>query len=118
MVSVLLKRHQVPRRRASVVLMLGTGLRRRSEALALHGDVDLTSGPRTGEVDADSVGRNLVFDEPKTDRSRPFVSLPSPVVETLSPHQTTLAAELLAAPVWQRGRSMTTAARRHTDQAA
>lgn len=46
------------------------------------------------------VDGRLVFDEPKTERS-PFVSLPSPVVETLRRHRSTLAAERLAAPVWQ-----------------
>jgi integrase len=42
----------------------------------------------------------LVFDEPKTERSRRFVSLPSPVVETLRPHKAALAAERLAAVAW------------------
>ena len=46
------------------------------------------------------VDGRLVFDEPKTERSRRFVSLPSPAVETLSRHRSTLAADQLAAPVW------------------
>src|SRR5215213_10361600 len=37
---------------------------------------------------------------PKTERSRRFVSLPSPVIETLRRHRSTLAAERLAAAVW------------------
>jgi site-specific recombinase XerD len=47
------------------------------------------------------VGRQLVFDDPKTDESCDFVSLPAPVVEVLRRHRTAQAAERLAAPVWQ-----------------
>jgi integrase len=46
------------------------------------------------------VDRKLVFDEPKTERSRRFVSLPSPVVEVLRRHRASLAAERLAALAW------------------
>jgi integrase len=46
------------------------------------------------------VNRRLVFDEPKTERSRRFVSLPSPVVETLRRHKAAQAAERLAAVAW------------------
>ena len=46
------------------------------------------------------VDRALVFDEPKTERSRRFVSLPSPVVEMLRRHKASLAAERLAAVAW------------------
>lgn len=47
------------------------------------------------------VDRHLVFDEPKTERSVRFVSLPSSVAEGLRHHRTRQAAERLAAPLWQ-----------------
>jgi integrase len=84
-----------------VVLMLGSGLRRR-EALALHWqDVDLTAGVLRVRWTLARVERRLVFDEPKTERSRRFVSLAAPVVEALRLHRTQQAAQRLAAPVWQ-----------------
>jgi len=46
------------------------------------------------------VGGKLVFSQPKTEKSRRFVSLPSPVLETLRRHRISQAAERLAAPVW------------------
>jgi integrase len=83
-----------------IVLMLGTGLRR-GEALALHWrDVDLTAGHVRVRWTLGRVERALVFDEPKTSQSRRFVSLPSPVVETLRRHKASLAAERLAAVAW------------------
>jgi hypothetical protein len=51
-------------------------------------------------VDAVTGGHELVFDEPKTERSRRFVPLPSPVADTLKRHRASQAAERLAAPVW------------------
>lgn len=70
-----------------IVLMLGTGLRR-GEALALHWrDVDLSAGHVRVRWTLARVDRVLVFDEPKTERSRRFVSLPSPVVEMLRRHR-------------------------------
>ena len=82
-----------------IVLMLGSGLRR-GEALALHWrDVDLSGHVRVRWTLA-RVDRRLVFDEPKTERSRRFVSLPSPVVELLRRHKAALAAERLAALAW------------------
>jgi integrase len=84
-----------------IVLMLGTGLRR-GEALALHWrDVDLAAGHVRVRWTLARVERHLVFDEPKTERSRRYVSLPSPVAEVLRRHRTALAAEQLAAPAWQ-----------------
>ncbi|HEY6686648.1 MAG TPA: site-specific integrase [Propionibacteriaceae bacterium] len=84
-----------------IVLMLGTGLRR-GEALAMHWrDVDLAAGLVRVKWTLSRVDRTLAFDEPKTERSRRFVSLPSPVVETLRQHRVALAAERLAALVWQ-----------------
>jgi integrase len=83
-----------------IVLMLGTGLRR-GEALALHWrDVDLAGGHVRVRLTLSRVERALVFDEPKTSQSRRFVSLPSPVVETLRRHKASLAAERLAAVAW------------------
>jgi integrase len=83
-----------------IVLMLGSGLRR-GEALALHWrDVDLTAGHVRVRWTLSRVNRALMFDEPKTEKSRRFVSLPSPVVETLRRHKTALAAERLAAVAW------------------
>jgi integrase len=86
-----------------IVLMLGTGLRR-GEALALHwSDVVLT--PESGHVRVrwtlGRVGHELVFDEPKTERSRRFVPLPHPVAAVLKQHRVSQAAERLAALVWQ-----------------
>jgi integrase len=83
-----------------IVLMLGSGLRR-GEALALHWrDVDLAAGYVRVRYSLGRVNRRLVFDDPKTDKSRRFVSLPQPVVEVLRRHRATQAAERLAAPVW------------------
>ena len=83
-----------------LVLLLGTGLRR-GEALALHwSDVDLTSQRVWVGWSLVRVGGHLVFDVPKTERSRRFVALPTPVVETLRKHRVTQAAERLAAIAW------------------
>lgn len=83
-----------------IVLMLGTGLRR-GEALALHWrDVDLAASHVRVRWTLARVARRLVFDEPKTERSRRFVSLPSPVAETLRRHKASQAAERLAAVAW------------------
>ena len=80
--------------------MLGTGLRR-GEALALHWrDVDLAAGHVRVRWTLVRVDRQLVFDEPKTERSRRFLPLPSPVTETLKRHRAAQAAERLAAAVW------------------
>jgi integrase len=84
-----------------IVVMLGTGLRR-GEALALHWrDVDLAGGHVRVRWTLTRVAHQLVFDEPKTERSRRFVSLPSPLVEMLRRHKATLAAARLAAPFWE-----------------
>ncbi len=71
------------------------------EALALHWrDLDLATGHVRVKWTLARVDRALVFDEPKTERSRRFVSLPSPVVETLRRHKVTQAAGRLAAVAW------------------
>jgi integrase len=83
-----------------IVLMLGTGLRR-GEALALHwSDVDLAAGHVRVRWTLARVDRQLVFDEPKTERSRRFVPLPSPVADTLRRHKASQAAERLAEVAW------------------
>jgi integrase len=84
-----------------IVLMLGTGMRR-GEALALHwSDVDLAAGHVRVRWALSRVGHDLVFDEPKTERSRRFVPLPSPVAAALKMHRSGQVAERLAALVWQ-----------------
>jgi integrase len=83
-----------------IVLMLGTGLRR-GEALALHwSDVHLTEGNVRVMWTLARVDRHLIFDEPKTEGSRRFVPLPSPVIDTLKRHRVAQAAERLAAAAW------------------
>ena len=69
--------------------------------MALHwSDVDLSGGHLRVRWTLGRVDKALVFDEPKTERSRRFVPLPSPVAETLRRHKATLAAERLAALAW------------------
>ena len=83
-----------------LVLLLGSGLRR-GEALALHWrDVDLAAGHMRVRWSLARVGGRLVFSQPKTEKSRRFVSLPEPVIETLRRHRVAQAAERLAALVW------------------
>jgi integrase len=84
-----------------LVLLLGTGLRR-GEALALHWrDVDLSAAVLRVRWTIARVAGELVFTEPKTERSRRFVSLPSPLVDALKRHRAAQAAERLAAVIWQ-----------------
>jgi integrase len=85
---------------ALITLLLGTGVRR-GEALALHWeDVDLVAGVMRVRLSLGRVGRQLVFDEVKNRKAR-FVSLPAPIVEVLRRHKAAMAAERLAAPIWQ-----------------
>lgn len=99
-VGRLLKAATGDRLQPLIVLMLGSKLRR-GEALALHWrDVDLAAGHVRVRWTLARVDRALVFDEPKTERSRRFVSLPSPVVEMPRRHKASLAAERLAAVAW------------------
>ena len=62
--------------------------------------MDLSGGHLRVRWTLGRVDKALVFDEPKTERSRRFVPLPSPVAETLRRHKATLAAERLAALAW------------------
>jgi integrase len=83
-----------------IALMLGTGLRR-GEALALHwSDTDFSHGHVRVRWTLSRVDRQLIFGEPKTERSRRFVPLPQPVAETLKRHRATQLAERLAAHAW------------------
>jgi hypothetical protein len=43
---------------------------------------------------------NVATGEPKTERSRRFVPIPSPVAAMLKRHRVSQAAERLAVPVW------------------
>jgi integrase len=100
-VGRLLKAARGDRLEPLIVLMLGTGLRR-GEALALHwSDVDLAVGHVRVRWTLARIDRRLIFDEPKTERSRRFVPLPSPVADTLKRHRVSQAAERLAAIAWQ-----------------
>ena len=48
------------------------------------------------------VNRKLIFDtELKSDASKDHVSLPAPVVDVLRHHKVPMAAERLAAPIWE-----------------
>ena len=99
-VGRLLEAAKSDRLESLIVTMLGTDLRR-GEALALHwSDVDLSATHVRVRWTLSRINRQFVFDEPKTDRSRRFVPLPQPVVETLKHHRVSQTAERLAAPVW------------------
>jgi integrase len=85
---------------ALIALMLGTGVRR-GEALALHWeDVDLAKGVMRVRRTLGRVSGQLIFDSTKNRKAR-FVSLPAPIVEVLRHHKAAMAAERLAAPIWQ-----------------
>lgn len=86
--------------RWSVALALGL---RQSEALALQWpDIDLVAGTLSVNRTLHRVtGRSLVFEEPKTDRSRRTLVLPAQLVTALHQHRTAQLAERLAAgPGW------------------
>jgi hypothetical protein len=61
------------------------------------------------------VDRQLVFDEPKTERSRMFVPLPCPVADTLKRHRAAQAAERLAVIAWAPWDEHPGPGVRHTD---
>jgi integrase len=91
-----------------LVLLLGSGLRR-GEALALHWrDVDLAAGHMRVRWSLARVCGKLQFSQPKTEKSRRFVSLPAPVLETLRRHRVAQAANGLQRLPGCRGPIMTT----------
>jgi integrase len=63
-------------------------------------DVDLTAGHVRVRWTLSRVDRHLIFDEPKTERSRRFVPLPHPVAAVVKLHRSAQVAERLAALVW------------------
>lgn len=86
--------------RWSVALALGL---RQSEALALQwSDVDFATGTLSVRRTLHRVtGRGLVYEEPKTDRSRRTLALPAQLVSALHAHRTAqLGERLVAGPGW------------------
>lgn len=84
-------------------LALGSGLRQ-SEVLALRWtDVDLDAGTLSVNQTVHRVaGVGLVYDEPKSERSRRRIALPGPLVDALRIHRATqLAERLKAGTAWQ-----------------
>jgi integrase len=82
---------------------LAVGLRQ-SEALALRWtDVDLDHGTLTVRRGVHRVsGQGLVYEEPKADRSRRTLALPTPLVEALRSHRAAQLDERIAAgSLWQ-----------------
>lgn len=82
---------------------LAVGLRQ-SEALGLRWmDVDLDVGILSVRRGLHRVaGRGLVYEEPKSERSRRTLALPSQLTEALRQHRATQAQERLAAgPLWE-----------------
>src|SRR4051794_5425008 len=74
-----------------------------SEALALRwADVDIEHGTLTVRRGVHRVsGRGLVYEEPKADRSRRTLALPTPLVEALRAHRAAqLENRMAAGPEW------------------
>jgi integrase len=87
--------------RWSVALALGL---RQSEALALQWkDIDLAAGSLSVRRTLHRVaGVGLVFDEPKSDRSRRTIALPKPLRDALGQHRDDQRAEeMLAGTEWR-----------------
>ena len=83
---------------------LAVGLRQ-SEALGLRwSDIDLAVGTLTVRRGAHRVaGKGLVYEEPKAERSRRTLALPTPLVEALRRHNTVQLAEREAAgSLWEQ----------------
>jgi integrase len=94
---------QVHRNAARWTVALAVGLRQ-SEALALRWtDVDLDHGTLTVRRGVHRVsGQGLVYEEPKADRSRRTLALPTPLVEALRAHRAAQLEERIAAgSLWQ-----------------
>jgi len=82
---------------------LAVGLRQ-SEALALQwNDVDLDKGTLSVRRGLHRVsGHGLVYEEPKADRSRRTLALPTPLVEALRAHRAAqLEQRITAGPLWE-----------------
>lgn len=91
------------RNAARWALALGVGLRQ-SEALALRWtDLDLDAGHLAVNRTVHRVtGAGLTYAEPKSDRSRRRIALPTPLVDALRTHRTTqLAERLKAGTAWE-----------------
>ena len=103
-VAALLRAVQASRYYPALVLIAATGLRK-GEALALawdHSIVNLDEGWLKVRKTVGRVGTELVFSEPKTDRSRRTVPLSPAVVAMLRKHRTEQKAERLrAGGQWQ-----------------
>ena len=91
------------RNAARWTVALAVGLRQ-SEALGLRwSDIDLAAGTLTVRRGAHRVaGKGLVYEEPKAERSRRTLALPTPLVEALRRHKTVQLAEREAAgSLWE-----------------
>jgi integrase len=87
---------------ALITVALGLGLRQ-GEALGLRWeeDVDLEAGTLSVQQTLVRAGREPRFEEPKTDRSRRTITMPSVVAAALRRHRTRQLEEQLAAgPEW------------------
>jgi integrase len=86
------------RNAARWTVALAVGLRQ-SEALALRWtDIDLDHGTLTVRRGLHRInGQGLVYEEPKADRSRRTLALPSPLVDALRAHRTAQLEERMAA---------------------
>ena len=89
---------------ALITVALGLGLRQ-GEALGLRWeeDVDLEAGQLSVRQTLVRAGREPRFEEPKTDRSRRTITMPSVVAAALRRHRTRQLEEQLAAgPEWRQ----------------
>ena len=86
------------RNAARWTVALAVGLRQ-SEALALRwSDVDLDNGTLSVRRGLHRVsGRGLIYEEPKADRSRRNLALPTPLVQALRAHRAAQLEERIAA---------------------
>jgi integrase len=84
------------------VLISATAGTRREETLGLRwADVDLDGGTIRVERGLQRIGGQLVFTEPKTERSKRTIPLPGWLVERLRAHKTDQARRRLALGTWR-----------------